>query len=175
MSSRAIALPGTWIALSQSMKTSSDFEREEQQLLRALQQLEDQLHSPVVPGELSTWVTQAKTAIDEVGEQLLPRMKNTHERQMKVILGEDQEMGRQVEKLFAERDSIREIYSSVSRLAAGLLSQIEAFEKHERKAELAVKQIVDEGLELVLRVRGQEKAIAVWLVEALQRDRGTVD
>lgn len=157
------------------METIPNYEREEQRLHDALSKLEDQLHSPVVPGELASWVVIAKNAVDQLGNSLLPRMHETYERQMREILREDSEMGRQIEKLRAERESIREIYAALSRVTDGLFDQIGAFEKNERKAEKAVRRITDEGLELILRVRGQEKALEVWLVEALQRDRGTVD
>lgn len=147
----------------------------EPQLREALAQLEGALEVPLVPGELASWVPPVQQGLTAVGTYLRRQIERVHKEEMKTIQQEDLGLARRVEQMAEEDQQIIQQFEQLSRLAQKLGAAAVAIEPDEAAIEPEQSRLVDEGLEFVIRVRKQEAAIATWLVEAFDRDRGDVD
>jgi len=165
---------------------SSDQEREAQEarqeeFMGALEELEQCLEMPFVPGELRNWLSQTEAALEQLTPELQVQTEHVHREEFAAIAEEDPELLRHVEEMRDEDQVILERRNQI----ADRLSEFQAFversnsDEDENSAETALKddleQFVAEALEWVIRIRKQEVAVRTWLVEAYTRDRGTVD
>jgi hypothetical protein len=147
----------------------------EQDLREALGRLETALGTPVLSGELTDWVQSVQRALDGCVRALRGEFDYGHPQQYADILQQDLEIARQVEQL---KEEDRAILADVGRFGEELdhLAIVaKAVGRHESQAIEGANQVVQSGLMLVARVRKQQTAITTWLMEAYQRDQGTVD
>jgi len=149
--------------------------QQEQELRQQLEALETALGTPVISGELGDWVRAVRKAYEAAKRSLGEQLRLGHRRHFANILQQDLEMARQVEQLKEEDQAILEQMEEFGREIERLASLAEAVGRHESRAQQFADEIVDKGLMLVARVRKQETALTTWLMEAYQRDRGTVD
>ncbi len=147
----------------------------EQELLDALTAMETALHTPVISGELKDWVESVRKAFAAATVALRNQFKQRHRQHFADILKEDLEMARQVEKLKQEDQEILEQLTEWGRSLDDLAAVAAAAGRHESKVQEREGQVIKSGQMLIARVRKQETAITTWLIEAFQRDRGTVD
>lgn len=148
---------------------------EENALGEALVRFETCLETPVVPGELPQWCQTAKDACGELGDCLRREINQIHPEMFRQIQSEDPGLAARVAAL---RDDDIELVSQmghVETIIARLSAAANAVEPHESRVDEQVQSVVDSGLQLVLAARKQETAITTWYMEALERDRGTVD
>ncbi len=146
-----------------------------QPLNDALQKFEMALEAPVVPGELVEWTQSAQAALEELAHQERRQLVAVHQQEFAEIAHQDPGMLWRVEQMQDEDAAIgRALQEAQSGLAA-LNQRAEAVQSDEAAAEPLRREMVDRGLELVIRIRKQEAAAKTWLAESLQRDRGVVD
>ncbi len=149
---------------------NSEFE-----LRDALTEMETALYMPVISGELKDWVEAVRRAFGAVQVAVQDQFARGHRQHFANILQEDLEMARQVEQLKQEDQEILDEMSQFGRSLEGLAAMAAAVGRHESKADDREKQVIEAGQALIARMRKQETAITAWLIEAFQRDRGTVD
>ena len=140
-----------------------------------LEGLESALEAPVVPGEMESWIRTVQEAWEPVADRLHIEMEVHHPEQLDEIAKQDDEMLPQVEKLREEDRLIMEQFEEVGQWLTQLVERAPKLEPHEQRADQAVQQLVDNGIDLVVRIRKQESALKTWFVEAFNRDRGIAD
>jgi hypothetical protein len=148
---------------------------ENKALDEALCQLEYVLESPIVEGELPTWADELREAANRLGAQLSGEVRAQHEEQFQRIRKEDTDLLRRIEQLKLEDEALRKLHDEFSRGVDMLHDRAVRVEPHEGKLEPVVSKLVDAGLQLVIRIRKQERALMTWLVESFNRDRGVGD
>jgi hypothetical protein len=150
-------------------------ESSEPSLESKLSRFETQLETPVVPGELTTWLQAAEQTFSQMVPDLRTRIEGRHRELIDEIAEQDQGLLTRVEQL---RVADQEILAEAKRqfkMLSPMAEHSETLEPDEGHAARAVERIVDEGLKLVIRIRKQEAAISTWLMEAFDRDRGVAD
>jgi hypothetical protein len=147
----------------------------EYQLRDALTELETALHMPIISGELKDWVEAVRQAFATVQQAGQDQLACGHREHFANILQEDLEMARQVEQLKQEDQAILEELTQFGRSLDGLAAMAAAVGRHESKADDRENRVIEAGQALIARMRKQETTITAWLIEAFQRDRGTVD
>jgi hypothetical protein len=145
------------------------------QLADVLQTLEKRLETPVVPGELSSWASEAAAALRQVELELREQIAETHPRQYREIHRQDEGLARRVEQLEEEDCRLVGLLDEVRRIADELKNNADQIEPDERLGADAHAALVEKGLQLVIAARMQEEAISTWFVEAFARDHGEGD
>jgi hypothetical protein len=144
-------------------------------LRAALARFEDCIETPVIPGELANWLNDARRACLEVGKALREYARNEHSELLHKMGREDSELLGRVEQL---REAEQQLICTFDRLQSRLellSDRARAVEPDEGKLEKPLADFIDCGLSFVLAARKQDKAIATWYSEALNRDRGVGD
>ena len=151
----------------------SDHETPHLQLI--LKRLEDQLETPVIPGELVEWLQTTERLLSYLRIALPEESDRRHENLLSEIGDEDPGLIPRVEKMriedrriVAEAERQLKIVSAMSQHSASL-------EPAEARAKHGLENIISDGLQLVIRIRKQEAAIETWYLEAFDRDRGVAD
>ena len=98
-----------------------------------------------------------------------------HAEEFAAIVEEDAGLLARVEQLKKEDSGIIQQFADPSRRAERLAELAWRCEPDEGQVREDVSRLVELGLSFVIRVRTQETAISTWLLEAFDRDRGTVD
>ena len=147
----------------------------DQDLKSSLERFENCLITPVMSGELISWVDETKTAWTEAFAQVRQHVSEFHPRQYKQISKEDPELLPKTEKLQAEDALIEDDAEEFERLLHRFAEHAPKFEPDEEKIATHMKSLIDDGIEFITRVRKQEAAVQTWFVEAFTRDRGVAD
>lgn len=141
----------------------------------ALKRLATSLQTPVIPGELENWSVAVRNAAGAANGELQQQIATVHASEYAQIVKEDPELFRQVEQL-KEGDRASLERSDSFRIKLDALMKIASHsEPNELRAQEQVKNVVDEGLALVMHVEKQEVARRTWLQEAFNRERGVGD
>jgi hypothetical protein len=144
-------------------------------LKNALSALETSLATPLVSGELSDWLDNAKQTWAKASAQIQDCIEHGHPTQLEQIGNADPELLPRVEQLQAEDAAIEQDRQAFDQAVSRVAVHAPKLEPDEEKAQQHVKKLVDEGMALLARVRKQEVAIQTWFVEAFNRDRGAGD
>jgi hypothetical protein len=147
----------------------------EQQLREALTALETALDTPVIAGELKDWVESVRKTFARAAIVISAHFDQGHQQPFARIMQEDLEMARLVEQLKQEDQEILRQLKDLGCELEGLAAIAETIGRHESRAKDAESHLIQAGQMFIARVRKQETAITTWLLEAFQRDRGTVD
>lgn len=147
----------------------------EQELIRSLTRLEKRLETPHVPGELPTWIRAIKEELTELGPCLKRQISDLHHRDFSEIGKQDPGLLSRVEQLEAEDVEIADEYQQLTHRVENIVESASRTEPDEQQLDPSVNECVERGLSFVLHVRKQQMAIKTWLLEAFDRDRGTVD
>lgn len=144
-------------------------------LEQKLKRLATSLQTPVVPGELESWVGTVRDAANLAAEALQHQIASVHPSEFAQIVKEDPELFRQVEQMKdADRDSSARMNSFRARIGQ-LAKEAPRGEPNELKLKEQLAEVIDQGLALVLHVQKQEIARRTWLQEAFNRERGVGD
>ncbi len=187
------------------MSVDQDFwKTQHEQLQGELAELEERLGSPVMPGELESWLEEVRTCWQSLWPQLQMQTQYIHAKEFAQIAEEDPELSARVREMREEDTAIMALCDQVAdqltwiedRLEKGITestllnepspdSNSKDVDPTERdfhnegamEADLKqdLEQFVTAGLALVTRIRKQEITIRTWLVEAYTRDRGVMD
>ncbi len=145
-------------------------------LLKALEQFETSLATPVVSGELTDWVIIVTGACECVGLLLHGDIQREHAEIYATIALEDPELSSQVDTLRATDEQFLLVdFVNVQTRLKQLLDRAESVEQDELKVSPFRSDVAKQALAFVIGARTQETAIATWLSEAINRDRGFGD
>jgi hypothetical protein len=147
----------------------------EHALKTSLDRFEDCLVAPLMAGELLSWVDEAQQAWADAAAQVREHVLEFHPRQYKQISKAAPELLPRTEKLQAEDAEIEEDCEEFTRVIHRISEHAPMFEPDEEKIAGHTKNLVDDGIELVTRVRKQEAAVHAWFIEAFTRDEGVAD
>lgn len=143
-------------------------------LTESLQSFETNLVTPVVPGELATWIAAVRASCEHVGEALRAE-QTAHKSMFDEMRKQDPELLPRVEDLRQEDEEIRGVFDSLLRKISAL-ARLPAEQVENRPAgDEQISHVSEQGLALIRRVRTQEAAVSTWHMEAFQRDRGLGD
>jgi hypothetical protein len=147
----------------------------DEDLKTALSKFENNLVSPIVSGELASWIEEVKTGWSDASAQIHYHIKHLHPRQFDEISKQDPELLPRIELLKAEDDAIEQQREQFSSVMNRVSEHAPKLEPDEEKAQKHTKTLVDDGTAFLTRVRKQEAAVQTWYVEAFNRDGGAVD
>lgn len=157
------------------MDDQQPIEQKQQALHAALDKLEASVETPLVPGEAERWIESVEADYQVARSCVLDAIGERHPEQYTTIWQEDEGLARRIEQLREEDTAIREAAESLGRHVSGMKSAIAKVEPDEAKLQSALEALVAEALRFIIRVRTLEQAIRTWVMEAFNRDRGTVD
>ena len=138
-------------------------------LRETLTNFESCLQTPIVSGELTTWLEDAREAFDRVSDSL----KNCSERQTEMlneILHSDSELLGRVEDLRQLDAKVDSQVSGLQNKIAQLCDRAKAVEPDELKLEKPVQDLINQGLEFVLAARKLDTGVSTWHQEATKND-----
>lgn len=141
----------------------------------ALKAFESALEVPFVPGELERWIDAVEGAFTQVRPRLQRRLQHAHPDEFAEIGEADPGLIRRVEQMREEDAALREETAELADRITALRSAITSVEPDEARVETMLETFIEQALQFVIRVRKQEQAVRTWLMEAFNRDRGTID
>jgi hypothetical protein len=148
---------------------------EDDTLGQALQKLESNLETPVVPGELTSWVSNLRESCDIVGRLLHDALTNSHEERFRQIQEQDPELSARVKQLRDEDEQLIHDFEAFARQVTDLDEKNLDRIANQPHADEHLAEMTECGLAFVIRARTQETALSTWHMEAFQRDRGLGD
>jgi len=157
------------------MTDLEDDKTREQEFRSTIEQLETAADTPVVSGDMESWLQSMDDALNRTQAAVRANTLQMHAPQLATIRREDQEMLRRVEELQREDTRIAEDITALRARIPVLKAMVERIEPDEKRAETAVADLSALAVQLVARIRKQETALRTWLQEAFTRDRGVVD
>lgn len=148
---------------------------EELALNDAMTKLETALLTPLVSGELDTWVETVLQAADDLGPLLRQYADVVTHPQYAQIGSADPELLTHVQQLTAEDAKLALEYEAFRRSLDEIVKRVPLVGKHESKVKERRAQIEAEGVAMILHIRKQQAGASTWLSEAFYRDRGQGD
>jgi hypothetical protein len=146
-----------------------------QDLQDAVQRLATSVETPVVPGELPNWITAVGEVIEPLHGLLRNKTAQVDAAEYAQIIQEDPALAPQVEQLKqGDRECQRQLDALRERVEE-LKGKAIRREPDEASLNDQIKELVDQGLALVILIQTQEVARRTWLQEAFNRDRGVAD
>lgn len=147
----------------------------EQALPASLEDFEYTLETPIIPGELEAWSSNAKKACTEAATPLSEHVPTWHKRVLDDIRRQDSALSRRVQQL---RDGDAELLEQARELKANaekIAAKAKVVESHDAALKQAVGEFIEGGLNWIIETRKQEAALTAWYQESFNRDRGVAD
>ncbi len=141
----------------------------------AMTKLETALLTPLVSGELDSWVQDVREAGVELGPALREYIESVLHAQYVQIAKTDEELLSRVEQMIEEDKNLLGEYDGFLAELATLAARVPSAEKDELKIADHRAHVETRGNALILRIRKQRATASTWLSEAFYRDRGPVD
>jgi uncharacterized protein (DUF3084 family) len=145
------------------------------ELNQALTKLETALLTPVVSGELESWVRGAEEATLELSQRLPTYLKSVLHPQYAEIAKSDTELLTRVQQLIAEDQNLILQQDTFRARMSDFAKRASQIKKDEAQVTTERTKLEQEGLALILGIKRQRAAADTWLAEANYRDRGPVD
>jgi hypothetical protein len=157
----------------ESTRASPKTVKRNDQFVKALEDFETSLQTPLMSGELTDWVTTVQRECEHVGELLRGDVQREHAALYATISREEPELSSQVEKLRETDEQLSTVdFGKVQLSLKQLLDCAQSVEQDEKKASLLSANVVKQAVAFVINARTQETAIATWFNEAFNRDSG---
>ena len=141
----------------------------------AMTNLETALLTPLVSGELDSWVQDILEAALELGAPLREYVESVLHAQYVQIAKTDEELLPRVEQMIEEDKSFLAEYDGFLAELETLAARVPAADKDELKVADHRAHVETRGNAMILRIRKQRAVASTWLSEAFYRDRGPVD
>jgi hypothetical protein len=137
--------------------------------------LESALLSPVISGELATWIRNVQESAATFALDFTCYLNTVLHVQYAEIARTDPELLTRVEQLIeADQKLLKDVAAFHEELH--LLGQRAVqVDKHESKLAEQRERVEQRGIDLLLRIKKQQAAADAWLAEAHYRDRGVAD
>ena len=148
---------------------------EEIDLKESIDRLERALLTPVLSGELISWVKTVQEAATCLDEMLLPYFKRVLHADYHEIAKSDNELLFRIEQMIAEEQKLVERKDNFRQLLGHLAERTQHVQSDEAKVADERLKLEQEGVELLTEIKRLQTAANTWLQEAVYRDRGPVD
>ena len=158
-----------------STQVSPTTSKRNDQFVKALEDFETSLETPLMSGDLTGWVNTVQVACEHLGELLRGDVQREHAALYATISREDPELASRVEKLRATDEQSLVDFGNVQLGLKQLLDRAQSVEQDEAKAKRLCAEVVKQALAFVISARTQETAIATWFGESFNRDSGFGD
>lgn len=186
------------------MSVQADFWKTQQEQLQAeLANFEQCASTPLVPGELDSWLDEVRAAWQALWPQLQVQTQYIHAKEFAQIAQEDPELSSRVREMREEDTALMALTDQLSDQLKWMEKRLEDGTAEPEFAEKVtgpdnkdidptsrdfqdkgametdlkqdLDQFVAESLSLVSRIRKQEVTVRTWLMEAYTRDKGVMD
>ena len=147
----------------------------EQTLEETLSKVEMALLSPVVSGELKSWIANVQQAGATFAVDWTGYLNTLLHVQYAEIGENDPELLPVVQKMIETERRLLEDLARFHERLHELAKRAADVKWQESKLAAEQQKVADAGLALILEVKKQRAAAATWLAEAVYRDRGSVD
>jgi len=145
------------------------------ELNEALAALETALLTPVVSGELESWVRTAEAGSNKLSEKLPTFLKTVLHPQYAEIAKSDAELLTRVQQLIEEDQNLILEQEAFRNRMSDFAKRASQIKKDEAQVANERTKLEQDGIALILRIKRQRAAADTWLTEAAYRDRGPVD
>jgi hypothetical protein len=147
----------------------------EMDLKEDIAKLESALLTPVIAGELLSWVTTVQDAADDLDEHLRAFTEQVLHPQYKEIAKADNELLFRVQQLKEEEVNLLEVHEAFRRNLHVLAQRTPQVFEDEAKVADERAAVEKQGMKLMTELKRLQLAATTWLSEAVYRDRGPVD
>lgn len=144
-------------------------------LRAALTQLEQDLETPVVPGEAATWLDTVTAHTKSLAAEFHRARADAYPTMYESTVQADPALERRIEELRADEARLVKELSELESEWTALQQQTEAAEPHEAKREDTFRELTEKALHHIIDMRRYDTSVTTWLMEAYQRDRGVAD
>lgn len=144
-------------------------------LKERLATFEEALATPVVPGEMADWASEAEQAAAGLLRAVRDELPPLRKQQYDTILQQDPALAPHVEEI---REQDTQNLAHLERLHKQLhtiAQQADLRQEAETALHDRVEKLGETGLHLVVEIRKQSTSVDTWIQEAFQRDRGVAD
>jgi predicted nuclease with TOPRIM domain len=139
------------------------------ELRESLTHFESSLQTPIVSGELATWLEDARQAFERVREMLGESCQRYTE-MLNSILHHDTELLGRVEELRQLDARVTSQLNVLQHKFEQLCERAKAVEPDELKLEKQVRDAINQGLTFVLAARKLDTGVTTWHAEATKHD-----
>lgn len=148
---------------------------EEVVLKDAIERVERALLTPVLSGEVGTWVHAVQEAAAALDEQLQPYLESVLHSDYKEIAKTDNELLSRVEQMVVCEKKLLEQKDNFNQSLQHLAERVPQVHSDEAKVADERLKVERQGVELLTELKRLQTAASTWLQEAVYRDRGPVD
>lgn len=141
----------------------------------AMSKLETSLITPLVSGELDSWVKNAQHAAADLAPKLTRFIEVVLRSEYDQIAKTDSELLRRVQQMVVEDEKLMADFESFRRDLDTLAERVPLVENDEAKTKEHRARVEAKGTALVLAIKKHQTAADTWLSEALNRDNGVGD
>lgn len=127
------------------------------------------------PRRNGIWLQQAKEALLELRPALANVIRNDNLQKLKQIAQADPGLLRRVADMQNQDRQSLTMEVNLRKELDSLQAKAKVLEPNESRLDEKLQWFIDAGLDFIIHVRKQQTAIDTWLMEAIERDRGTVD
>ncbi len=145
------------------------------QLQSTMIDLEAALLTPVVSGELLSWVTTVRQSAATFGTDWMRCVRTDLHPKYKEIAKTDADLLTRVEQMLQTDQELFESLATFQDDAAALQQLAEVAGQEEVRIAERRQFLEHDGTSLILRIKKQHAAVATWLDEAHCRDQGVGD
>ena len=152
-----------------------DQNREKDSLFESeLKKFENEVGVPVVPGELRNWCSALNERLTPLIEAWKARRQSEKAR-IEEILRTDLELAHRAETLQQQRVELSDRLDRFQADIQRLLTQDTKDPQGSWEPAETLKKLREDLLAWIVHCRAHDKEIDTWMLEAIQRDRGSVD
>jgi len=141
----------------------------------SLARLETAFSTPLVPGEVQSWVRVVADALEDVESLFRKQVEYIHQLQFARIELDDPALVERVEELKRKDHQLIVDLQKLGVRFAALRKRTAQLSGDESRVEKDVASLAQAGLTFIVNVRGQQTAVQTWILESINRDRGVVD
>ena len=148
---------------------------EEVVLKEAIERLEQALLTPVLSGEVNSWVIAVQDATASLDEMLQPYLDTVLHSDYSEIAKSDNELLSRVEQMVECEKQLLERKKVFHQSLQHLAARVPKVHSDEAKVADERLNLERQGVELLTELKRLQAAASTWLQEAVYRDRGPVD
>jgi hypothetical protein len=146
----------------------------ESELKGAIDKLETALLTPVLAGELLTWITQVQDTADDLDELVKPCLERLHSDFTEIAKSDNELLSRVQQMVKGEETLLKKHEEFRSNLQLLATKAPTVFSDEAKVADERLK-VERQGMALLIELKRLQAAASTWLQEAVYRDRGPVD
>lgn len=144
-------------------------------LADSIGKLETALLTPVISGELASWVRTAQQSAEMLGKNLQAYAAEVLHKEYTEIAKSDSELLERVQSMYKDEKALYEEFDHFQKDLDNLAQRAELDHRDEVKMAEHHTRVETRGTELILNIKRLQVAAGTWLSESVYRDRGPVD